>query len=83
MLANFSNIKFINRGAGALQGLGRGMLLGLSLGVIGGLSAGDDPPGFLNLSAGDKAALYGSVWGFLGGVIGTPTGAISGEKDVF
>jgi hypothetical protein len=64
--------------------LGTGAV-GLVVGAVGGATlgfmSGDDPPGFLAFSAGEKALMMGTVFGVAGGVLGAAAGAISpGQK---
>ncbi len=53
-----------------LQGLAFGFAVGAVGGGIAGLADGDDPPGFLSMTAEGKAVLGGFVFGALGGVVG-------------
>jgi hypothetical protein len=58
-----------------LQGAGIGALVGAGSGMLIGFASGDDEPGFLAFTAGEKAALGGAVLGgaglLLGAIVGT------------
>jgi hypothetical protein len=58
-----------------------GIQAGLALGVVGallGLADGDDPPGLISFTAGQKAGLLGSALGTLGICVGGTYGALKG-----
>jgi hypothetical protein len=74
-------IKFINRGVGAVQGLGLGILVGGISGFSIGLASGDDPPGILSFTAEEKGAIFGVALGLVGGFVGIIGGAASGSKE--
>ena len=59
-----------------LQGAGIGALAGVASGALLGFADGDDPPGFLSMTASEKAALGGATLGVAGLVIGTVVGAL-------
>lgn|GEM_PF-1553362 len=65
------------------SGFGTGALIGGSVGVVVGLASGNDPPGILSLTAGQKALLLGvglaTPFGLFGGIFG----AIQGVDDDF
>lgn len=52
------------------KGIGVGGGSGIAIGTLLGFASGDDPPGFLSFSAGEKAFILGTFLGFTGGVIG-------------
>ena len=60
------------------MGIGIGGLIGAGAGALLGFSKGDDPPGFLSLTAAGKALVFGLLVGglglFLGGIIGVIAG---------
>jgi hypothetical protein len=60
------------------KGAGFGFLGGASLGVVIGLASGDDPPGFMSYTAGDKAAFLGIAFGLIGMILGAAEGASAG-----
>ena len=60
---------------GAVRGASIGLFGGIFLGVGVGLVMGDDDPGFLSLSGGDKAVVLGLTSGLLGALIGGIVGA--------
>ena len=61
-----------------LKGLGLGSLSGGIAGSALGLLSGDDKPGFMSFTAGQKAVLIGVVLAATGGIIGGVSGAIKG-----
>lgn len=76
----------IRRGRGAYEGFLIAGGAGLVVGAIAGLSAGDDNCHdycILNLSAEDKAALFGGYLGIVGGAIGLVIGAAVGSHYVY
>jgi hypothetical protein len=79
-----SDVRFVRRGAGALEGLGLGLLGGALTGAIIGFADGDDPPeSFLSFTAEEKAVIGGVLLGGVGGLLGLPIGAAVGSKDVY
>lgn len=69
------------RGRGAWRGFVRGAAIGAVFGAAAGLADGDDDPGFLAFSAGEKAVLGAVVGGGFGGTVGLTVGAIyPGER---
>jgi hypothetical protein len=62
------------RGTRLATGAGVGAFVGLAAGVAAGLAEGDDPPGFVSFSAGDKALIYGLGGAGLGAVVGMVIG---------
>lgn len=56
-----------------------GLLIGAGTGVIIGLLSGDDPPGWFQATAEEKAFAAGSVLGLGGGLIGAITSIGSGQ----
>jgi hypothetical protein len=90
-LSNLRGYRIKRRGAGALEGLGLGSLIGAATGVALGFAAGDDPKCMnqesncypLELSAGDKALLFGVIGVLAGGLIGTVVGAAVGHQDEY
>jgi hypothetical protein len=58
-----------------------GFLTGSGLGALFGFASGDDPPGFLSFSAGQKAVMFGVVLGVIGGVGGTILGYVQSTSD--
>ena len=65
----------------ALSGLGYGALIGTGLGAIIGFADGDEPSGFIRLTAEAKAILLGITLGLVGGVVGLTVGLISSTPD--
>jgi hypothetical protein len=63
-----------------LRGMGIGLLVGAAGGAAVGLAAGDDPPGLISFSAGDKAALGGVAFGVLGSLIGAIAGSVPSDS---
>jgi hypothetical protein len=86
-LAGGERVVDVQRGRGALLGLGIGFLAGALGGAVAGLASGDDPPceGYclLTLSAGGKAVIGGVMFGSLGGLIGIVVGAGRGSRVVY
>ncbi len=78
-----AQIQFVNRGRGALEGLGIGVLVGGITGAVIGLASGNDNEGFIRFSAGAKALMGAVFFGALGGLIGTPIGAAAGSRDIY
>lgn len=62
-----SEIRYINY---FKKGVGGGGGTGIAIGALLGFASGDDPPGFLSFSAGEKAFLFGSFLGITGGALG-------------
>ncbi len=69
-----------SRGAGAVRGALVGGAIGAGVGALIGLASGDDKPGFFAMSAGDKAAVFGAVFGVAGVGIGSLAGAATGVQ---
>lgn len=68
-------------GAGAVRGLVIGLLAGGAGGAVIGYANGDDDPGIVSFSAGEKAIILGVVLGGAGALIGGIAGALSpGEE---
>lgn len=67
-----------------LQSMGMGVVVGAGIGAFIGLASGDDPPGFLSFSAGEKAAMLGTLFGGAGLIVGLTVGIFksSGEKSI-
>jgi len=61
----------------ALAGLGFGVASGAIVGGLMGLADGDDESGFIQFSAGEKAAMGAVAFGLIGGVAGLVIGAVS------
>ena len=85
-----SKVVAVDRGRGALEGLGLGALIGAGVGVIGGFASGDDECDedggdwcILTFTAEQKAVLLGLVFGGLGGMVGLVAGAVRGSHDVY
>ena len=77
-----SNIRFVRRGKGALQGFGIGLLGGAVGGAIIGIAISDesaDAP----FTPGAAPFTVGIFFGGVGGLIGIPIGAAIGSKDVY
>jgi hypothetical protein len=64
-------------GEGAFSGFMIGAVVGGGLGALMGYSGGDDDPGFLSMTAAEKAQATGVVLGLVGGVGGMVFGAMS------
>jgi hypothetical protein len=77
----WSGLTEVQVSRGQRRHVGEGMLMGgaigVGLGVLLGLASGDDDPGILALSAGDKAAIGGVLFGVVGLGIGGLIGARS------
>jgi hypothetical protein len=61
--------------------LSTGIIWSLSMGAVGallGFASGDDPPGLVSFSAGQKAGLLGSAMGYIGLSVGGSYGALKG-----
>jgi hypothetical protein len=68
-------------GAGAVRGLVIGLLAGGAGGAVIGYANGDDDPGIVSFSAGEKAIILGVLLGGAGALIGGIAGALSpGEE---
>jgi hypothetical protein len=61
----------------ALEGFGIGLLSGALFGGFVGLADGDDEPGIIRFSAGEKATMGAVAFGLIGGVTGLVIGAVS------
>jgi len=59
-----------------LWGAGIGALGGVASGALIGFASGDDPPGFLAMTASEKAAFAGASLGVAGLAIGAVVGAL-------
>jgi hypothetical protein len=74
------NITSVDTSAGRFrhpwQGLGIGILAGGAAGMAIGFAAGDDPPGFMSMTASENAVLGGAVLGTLGGIAGLVAGSL-------
>lgn len=69
-----------SRGAGAVRGAIVGGAIGVSVGALVGFVSGDDEPGLLAFSAGDKAMVFGAFFGLAGVGIGSLAGAATGVQ---
>jgi len=70
-----------SRGPSILKAAGVGLLAGATFGAIIGYTDGDDEPGFLALTAAEKALGGAIVFGAIGLVVGLVVGLVSsGEK---
>jgi len=66
-----------------LESMGIGALIGGGVGALVGAAGGDDPPGFMSMSAGEKAALGSAALGAAGLVVGLVVGIVhSSNKKV-
>lgn len=66
-----------SRPSGALRGAGYGLLGGAAGGAAFGVLAGNDPDGFFEFSAGERAAIGAVFFGGTGLVVGGLVGAIA------
>ncbi len=64
-----------------LAGIGWGGLIGFGSGALIGLLLGDDNSGWIRFSAGQKAMMFGTTFGLIGGIAGLFYGAISSSSD--
>jgi len=77
-------ITLLDHRRGAVEGLGIGLVIGAVLGALVGFLQGDDPEqNFVELSAGEKAALGAIVVGAIGGLVGLALGFGDGHKYVY
>lgn len=78
-VVSLAGVASLERSTGRGSKLGTGLAVGAFLGLVAGVSAGllegDDPPGFMSYSAGDKALLYGLSGAGLGGLVGMVIGS--------
>ena len=65
-----------------LKGSLYGFTIGFVSGAVVGANDGDDPPGWLAMSAGDKAMIAGVLFGVIGIGIGAVVGGIYGANHV-
>ena len=63
------------------ESMGLGLLVGGGIGAVIGLASGDDPPGFLSMSAGEKAGAGGLVLGAGGALVGLVVGIAKSGND--
>lgn len=74
-----SEIRFVNRSKGALEGLGLGLLGGVLTGAVIGLAGGEGA-----IFSKEEAAIVGAVYfGGIGGLLGIPIGAAVGSKSKY
>ncbi len=79
-----SEIYFVNRGRGALEGFGLGLLVGVLTGAIIGLPSGGDNALRDLLFPAELKAIIGAIYfGGAGGLIGIPIGAAAGSKSKY
>ena len=78
-----TEIRFINREEGALDGLGIGLLAGAVIGALLGAGEGSNSEGFTPSSTEANAMAGAIVLGGLGGLIGMPIGSAVGSKDIY
>jgi len=64
------------------KGMGTGFLIGAGTGAVIGFAGGNDRPGFMSFSAGEKAAIVGLGLGGTGLIIGTVVGALSRSDEI-
>jgi hypothetical protein len=74
---DIQSLRIVKR-AKIMKGLGIGSLSGGIAGSSLGLLSGNDEPGFMSFTAGQKAAILGIGLAVMGGVIGAVSGAIAG-----
>ncbi len=68
----------VARKSSAIPAGGAGFLAGAAFGGLMGLASGNDDPGFLSFTAGQKALILGVGLGAVGGLIGLVGGAFAG-----
>ncbi len=82
LLVALESIASLERSSGRSRKTGSGAAVGAAVGLfagaVSGFASGDDPPGFMSMTAGDKA-LYG---GLAGAGLGAIVGAIIGTTMV-
>jgi hypothetical protein len=75
-----ANITAVDTSAGRRrhpwQGLGIGILAGGAAGMAIGFAQGDDPPGFMSMTASENAVFGGAIFGVLGGITGLVVGSL-------
>jgi hypothetical protein len=71
----------IKKSSKVMQGLGYGLLIGGVMGALVGYTGGDDPEGFMSLSAEDKASIGLFIGGLSGGLVGVIAGASAGTDE--
>ena len=82
-IGDIKSIRFRDRINGALEGGGIGIAAGVAIGVVIGLVSGDDPPGFMSLTALARRLWYGWFGGMFGALIGLPSGYTSGSYTIY
>lgn len=65
-----------NAGRAALKGF----FIGAAVGALLGVASGDDPPGFISFTAGDKALILGLSGGGVGALLGLLSGSSPHER---
>ncbi len=79
-ISDIKVVKIVHKGNFG-TGVGLGLLIGGGGGALVGLISGDDPPGLMSLSAGEKAAMLGIGFGVIGLFIGGIAGAAAGADE--
>lgn len=82
--AEISNIQFVNRGKGALKGLGIGFLAGASIGAAVGFASGKGESGGIGSISTEAHVVIGGLFGGgIGALLGLPVGAATARKDIY
>ena len=76
-VSEVQEIRFVNRGRGAMQGAGIGLLIG----AVGGATLGYSSDGDNYYSAKDMALILGVLGGTSGGFLGIITGSLNGRQN--
>ena len=67
----------------SVEYLGYGLLMGVGTGIIIGLASGDDSSGYIQVTAAEKALIFGGVLGLPGGFIGAIVGEGAGRDSIY
>lgn len=78
-LSEIDTVRIVKK-AKVLKGIGIGFAAGAGTGAVVGFASGNDEPGgFFNFTAGEKALIVGAALGTVGVILGAIFGAVAGS----
>ncbi|MCZ6673709.1 MAG: hypothetical protein O7C75_12325, partial [Verrucomicrobia bacterium] len=79
--AQIKEVRFINRGKGAMVGMGFGFLVGGIVGFAAGEDCSRDPNAFLDICFSREEVA--EALGLTGALVSAPIGALIGHRDIY